>query len=68
MLTVELLLKVFSLMYKTNFSEFTKNMFQDFHESYQLEMYDLFSTRPAVFIGRLDDINLQEFVNWVNRS
>jgi len=68
MLTVELLTKIFKIFYNVNFDEFVNNMFSDYHEGYQLQMFESFSSNPTAFINRLDSGNLQELVEWINRS
>ena len=67
MLTVELLTKIFKTFYNVGFDRFTENMFTDFHENYQEEMFALFSSNPLAFINRLDSGNMQELVDWINR-
>jgi len=67
MLTVELLTKIFKTFYNVGFDEFTNNMFKDFHEGYQEEMFELFSSHPSAFINRLDSGNMSELVDWINR-
>lgn len=43
-------------------------MFQNMHESYQVEMFLLFSQNPLGFINRLDSQNLEKFTEWLNEE